>query len=181
MPVCSPFIFILCSAGRVPPRRAGNFHSPARMKVTKARGLNTGDLVYFPCDQTVGRRPNAPSSCPAWCLRAHPTQHRLHRPSTVWSVSPLSRYPYTGPTRRPSCVLRCGRVAGSAFASTHGRDGPDGSGETPVISRIWCAKAPSRAGRRRVWPSTDSLVAWEVNSIAGVEAPCFGDFIRAGE
>ena len=32
------------SAGRDPPRRAGNFHSPARMKVTKARGLNAGDF-----------------------------------------------------------------------------------------------------------------------------------------
>ena len=146
------------------------------MKVTKARGLDTGDSVGFPCDQTVGRRPNAPSPCPVGCLRARQTWHGLRRPSTVWSVSPLSRYPHKGPTRRPSCAPRCGRVAGSAFASTDGRDGPDGSGETPVISHKGCAKAPSRAGRRRVRPSTDSLVECEPSKVAGAEGLCFGDF-----
>ena len=81
-----------------------------------------------------------------------------------------------GPTRRPSCAPRCGGVTRSAFASTDWRDGPDGSGGMEVISRTGCAKAPSRAGRRRIWPSTDSLVAREVNKVAGVEGPCFGDF-----
>ena len=159
-----------------PPRRAGNFHSLARMKVTKVRGLDTSDHVYFPCDQTVGRRPNAPPPCPVGCLRAHPTQHRLHRSSTVRSVSPLGRYQHAGPTRRPSCVPRCGGIIGSAFASTDWRDGPDGSGALNLIEHRRWPKAPGRAGRRRIWPSTDSLVAYEPNQVAGVEGLCFGDF-----
>ena len=81
-----------------------------------------------------------------------------------------------GPSRMPSCAPRCGRTSGSAFASTDWRDGPDPSGEMEVISRRGCAKAPSRAGRRRVWPSTDSLVEYEPSKVAGVEGLCFGDF-----
>ena len=95
-----------------PPRRAGNFHSLARMKVTKARGLDTGDLVYFPFDQTVGRRPNAPSPCPVGCLRARPTQHRLHRASMVWSVSPLGQY-------QSKCSLARPDALGSAVVHSH--------------------------------------------------------------
>ena len=146
------------------------------MKVTKANGLDTGDLVYVPCDRTVGRQPNAPSPCPAWCLRACSAQHRLCRSSMVRSVSPLSRYQPQCPTRMPSCAPRCGGISGSAFAPTDWRDGPDPSGEMSVVSRTGCAKAPSRAGRRRIWPSTDSLVAYEPSKVAGVEGLCFGDF-----
>ena len=107
MPVCSPFRSLFCSAGRDPPRRAGNFHLRGQMKVTKARGLNTGDPVDFACDQTVGRRPNAPSPCPVGCLRARQVQHRPRRPSTVRSVSPLRRYQHRpSPRAQPHVLLR---------------------------------------------------------------------------
>ena len=78
-------------------------------------------------------------------------------------------------TQRPSCAPRCGGSDGSAFASTDWRDGPDPSGAANFIGHRRWPKAPDRAGRRRVWPSTDSLVEYEVNQVAGVEGLCFGD------
>ena len=76
---------------------------------------------------------------------------------------------------RSPCRIRA-RKRAFGWVSTERRDGPDRAGATETMLWRACSKAPSWAGRRRVWPSTDSLVAKEVNQIAGVEAVCFGDF-----
>ena len=127
-------------------------------------------------------RPNCRST--AECAVALPG-HCLQPPRCPMSFSAPDP---SGPPRQsvdakcaPAHLTASGRARGHSgwafgWVSTDWRDGPDRSGATETMSCRACAKAPDRAGRRRIWPSTDSLVAKEVNQIAGVEAVCFGDF-----
>ena len=160
-----------------PPRRAGNFHLRAQMKVTNAKGLNTSDHVYFPYDQTVGRRPNAPPPCPAWCLRTPSPRNDLHLARRVWSVSPVGRCEGTAAHHTASGYARRHsgwhliRIGTECLARRTRPCWSDGGDAAPRV-----LEGSGRAGRRRAWPSTDSLVEREVNQVAGVEAVCFGDF-----
>ena len=165
---------------RVPPRRAGNFHLSGQIKVTKAKALNTSDLAWLLRDQTVGQRPNAPSPCPAWRLRPARCPMKFTAPDgsgpSRHSVD-ANALPPRPPHQGAQEDIRVGPWGWACvLVSTERRDGPDPSGTVETMSRRACAKAPDWAGRRRIWPSTDSLVAWELNMVAGVEAPCFGDF-----
>src|SRR5688500_16105318 len=65
-------------ACRVPPRRAGNFHLLAQMKVTKAKGLNTKTKHVHRCRRHIGpaggREPVCPIG-PAARVLDRPTDH----------------------------------------------------------------------------------------------------------
>src|SRR5688500_8179119 len=65
-------------ACRVPPRRAGNFHLSAQMKVTKAKGLNTKTMHVHRCRRHIGPAGGRDPVChmgPAARMLDRPTDH----------------------------------------------------------------------------------------------------------
>ena len=140
---------------RVPPRRAGNFHLLAQMKVTKAKGRNT-DLV-----RSLG------------CELERSLAHR--RTSDGFLADPSSRCDFIG--RKAPLVLRrpsndrYGRAAQSeVLLRQRSKFEPQ---------EIRCRNAASKSARKRfdsLGETKPGALTQKVFGQIGIQALCFGDF-----
>ena len=140
---------------RVPPRRAGNFHLLAQMKVTKAKGLNTdlGGLYGQESGRSLVRRELADRYLP----------------------DPSSRCDFIG--RKSLLALQRGSNDGNGWVARPNVLSAHRSKFEP--QEIRRREAASKSARKRCEPLGDTkpgALTKKVSGQIGIQALCFGDF-----
>jgi|GEM_PF-6035195 len=148
---CARRWLVQCAAARrVPPRRAGNFHLLAQMKVTKAKGLEHQPFEWFASATRLLQS--------LWHENAHRTT--LSVTSLTFSRSSSFRLDPAGPRR--DGVPRWSRYGATVAAAK----------AKPVATHPLGSSVALPMGRTRKSACSPSEQAkW-----AGVRALCFGDF-----